>query len=415
MSVFATARDRVAEIDAEIIRLQKEREPLKDRLESYKYPVLTLPNEIISEFFIHVIPPYPLRAPTTGPFSPTALGQICHKWRDIALSTPVLWSSLSITLEYRTLKKKFMFLETWLSRSRSHPVSISLIDQRGEVGLAEINRFLQAICLHASHLDYLELRLPLGDSNLPLLQQPMPLLSSVELFCDRVDTEAPVPVFQASPRLRKINIHRFTANLVFPWSQMSTFTCDYIAYSDLAPLLGLAAESLVHCYVKHMRLGSSPTLITPLLALESLIFSGNFVPAYPLFFLNGLLSTMTLPALRRLHIPEEYLGAQPIHKLVAFIEKSGCSLQELRIIDPRLQRDIYRKAFASIPLLEFVFEDADEQYEQGLEDEDADKDENDDEDDDGDGDGSSDENEDEYGEQGEDNSSDGDEERSDDD
>ncbi|KAJ7705931.1 hypothetical protein B0H14DRAFT_2415857, partial [Mycena olivaceomarginata] len=53
-------------------------------------PVLTLPNEIISEIFVQFLPVYPLSSPSTGPFSPTLLTQICRRWREIALTTPLL-------------------------------------------------------------------------------------------------------------------------------------------------------------------------------------------------------------------------------------------------------------------------------------------------------------------------------------
>jgi hypothetical protein len=59
------------------------------QFDTYKYPVLALPNDVVSEIFIHAL--FSLPAPIPAPPSPTILAQICHKWRDIALSTPALW------------------------------------------------------------------------------------------------------------------------------------------------------------------------------------------------------------------------------------------------------------------------------------------------------------------------------------
>ncbi|KAJ7917678.1 hypothetical protein B0H13DRAFT_2657737, partial [Mycena leptocephala] len=60
-------RSRVADISAQILDLERsisalriEKTQAQERLDSYKYPVLTLPNEIVSEIFIHFLPPYPL-------------------------------------------------------------------------------------------------------------------------------------------------------------------------------------------------------------------------------------------------------------------------------------------------------------------------------------------------------------------
>ncbi|KAJ7834594.1 hypothetical protein B0H13DRAFT_1467448, partial [Mycena leptocephala] len=89
---------RVVDIDAEILDLERslfalrnEKALLQHRLDSYKYPVLTLPNEIVSEIFIHFLPIYPFCPPLTGILSPNLLTQICRRWREIALATPGLW------------------------------------------------------------------------------------------------------------------------------------------------------------------------------------------------------------------------------------------------------------------------------------------------------------------------------------
>ncbi|KAK7027863.1 hypothetical protein R3P38DRAFT_3191056 [Favolaschia claudopus] len=60
-------RTRLAEIDLQLtsqpeeceasVALQIERIFVKERLDAYKYPVATLPNEIVSEIFIHFLPP----------------------------------------------------------------------------------------------------------------------------------------------------------------------------------------------------------------------------------------------------------------------------------------------------------------------------------------------------------------------
>ncbi|KAJ6560151.1 hypothetical protein B0H19DRAFT_945240, partial [Mycena capillaripes] len=67
---------------------------VQERLNSFKYPVLTLPAEIISEIFVHFLPIYPSCPPLTGFLSPTLLTQICRKWRHIALTTPALWRAI---------------------------------------------------------------------------------------------------------------------------------------------------------------------------------------------------------------------------------------------------------------------------------------------------------------------------------
>ncbi|KAJ6577973.1 hypothetical protein B0H19DRAFT_1122031 [Mycena capillaripes] len=90
-------RVRVAQLEAQILHLERSLSELRieqsltqERLDSYTYPVLTLPNEIISEIFIHFLPTYPFCPPLTGVLSPTILTHIFRRLREIALGTPVL-------------------------------------------------------------------------------------------------------------------------------------------------------------------------------------------------------------------------------------------------------------------------------------------------------------------------------------
>ncbi|KAJ7899655.1 hypothetical protein B0H13DRAFT_1528413, partial [Mycena leptocephala] len=89
---------RVANIEAQSWHLERSLSALREEKilaqeqhDSYKYPVLTLPKETVSEIFMHVLPAYPSFPPLTGFLSPTLLTHICRTWREIALSIPALW------------------------------------------------------------------------------------------------------------------------------------------------------------------------------------------------------------------------------------------------------------------------------------------------------------------------------------
>ncbi|KAJ6601072.1 hypothetical protein DFH09DRAFT_1069755 [Mycena vulgaris] len=91
----AADRARLADITPQISELERslrppetERDLLHGRLAAYAYAVLTLPNEIVSEIFVHFLPPYPMPPLMIGFLSPALLCQIYRKWREIALSTP---------------------------------------------------------------------------------------------------------------------------------------------------------------------------------------------------------------------------------------------------------------------------------------------------------------------------------------
>ncbi|KAJ7174098.1 hypothetical protein C8R43DRAFT_635436 [Mycena crocata] len=106
MSAREADRARVAEIDIEIRDLEGrihilrvEREAIQERIQTYIYPVLSLPTEITPEIFLQLIPLYPDCPPLTGSLSPSLLTHICRQWRNIALDRPILWRAPDTALE----------------------------------------------------------------------------------------------------------------------------------------------------------------------------------------------------------------------------------------------------------------------------------------------------------------------------
>ncbi|KAJ7161992.1 hypothetical protein C8R43DRAFT_919847 [Mycena crocata] len=354
MSTLVPERHRIAEIDDQILLLLGERETLERRLDTYKYPVLNLPNEIVSEFFIHVLPPYPSRPLIDGLLSPTVLGHVCRRWRDIAFSTPALWRAISVSLgEPRLDDKLFRTLETWLSRSESLPLSLSL-SYDSNLEEDTVQRFLGLIIRHCPRLQYLELSTPIRDPDIALLQHRMPMLCDSSIWAYN-DAEAPTPVLHEAAQLHNLTIPIFRSNLMFPWSQLTRITCYWIDYRDFGVLLEHAAN-LVHCKVAliHTPSAADDTPIEPLLRLETLILTHVTVRRIP----SDVLGALTVPALRQLHVDSELLGLDPIGVLDAFISRTGASLQELCIMGRHLRTALYRQALPDVPTLLFDEEDA---------------------------------------------------------
>lgn len=53
---LAEDRARIADLEAQILDLETQKAVVQERLDAYKYPVSTLPNEIISEIVVHFLP-----------------------------------------------------------------------------------------------------------------------------------------------------------------------------------------------------------------------------------------------------------------------------------------------------------------------------------------------------------------------
>ncbi|KAJ7192150.1 hypothetical protein C8J57DRAFT_1109802, partial [Mycena rebaudengoi] len=112
----ATHRQTIELLEAKQLDSEKQQREWEAALDCIKYPVLTLPAELVSRIFIACLPAYPRPSPHTAPL---LVVQICHHWREIALETSELWASLSILSQYPR-----KFLETWLGRAKGFPLSL---------------------------------------------------------------------------------------------------------------------------------------------------------------------------------------------------------------------------------------------------------------------------------------------------
>ncbi|KAJ7148434.1 hypothetical protein C8R43DRAFT_1008943 [Mycena crocata] len=143
MSSAALAADRtcIADINAQLGDLQEsirlleaQKKIIQDRLDAYKYPVLSLPTEITSEIFLHSLPLYPLRPPMTGRLSPTTLTHVCRRWRSVALATPALWRAMTVAcVATENVETQKDVLKSWLTRSGCFPLSIRLDPYNGHL------------------------------------------------------------------------------------------------------------------------------------------------------------------------------------------------------------------------------------------------------------------------------------------
>ncbi|KAJ7850434.1 hypothetical protein B0H13DRAFT_1905670 [Mycena leptocephala] len=343
LSELAADRARVAEIEAQIVDLERSISQLRaakalaeERLHSYTYPVMTLPNEIVSEIFLAFLPVYPLRSPLAGIHSPTFLTRICRRWRDVALATPELWRAIDIgSLEnHISFERQLDVFDGWLTRSRSCPLSIYIKDG---VNPSDIFSLLLP---HHARCEYLKLHLV---ESQPIFERPMPLLRHLDLV---LNIPPSISSFRQVPLLRTVVLNEVAImDITLPWMDLTSLTLCWVTPSEYLPILQ-QTSNLVHCELSlfyHFDgddLGPTSTIVLP--CLESLTLrrtsSGNVT--------TGHLDTLTAPALRSLTVPERFLGSNPLELLTSFISRSSCKLQELHITERQgSNEDSYRHAF----------------------------------------------------------------------
>ncbi|KAJ7875458.1 hypothetical protein B0H13DRAFT_2550128 [Mycena leptocephala] len=344
-------RARVTDLEAQILHLERslsalrnEKTRAQERLDSYKYPVLTLPNEIVSEIFVHFLPTYPRFPSQTGILSPTMLTQICRTWREIALGTPALWSVMSDNADPSSLLQAHVF-NIWLNRSRSCPLSLQF-----GLGRLEITPVLEFMVPHRARWERLELYF-LSPSHLPILDGPMPLLRYLELHLDPPAVGATSVVFKA-PLLHTVTLNASAASkVILPWAQLTSLALFYVYPNDCVPILQ-QTSNLVRCELRFFffdpndNLPASSDITLP--CLESLILRNAGLDSA-----TDFLETLIVPALRSLEIPEQLL-ADPIDSLTVFISKSSCKLEELLITGTgSVPLSLYCNAFPSIRNISF--------------------------------------------------------------
>ncbi|KAJ7245480.1 hypothetical protein C8J57DRAFT_1725203 [Mycena rebaudengoi] len=350
-SARASDRARVADIDTEILNLRRttkraisalkaEKLIITERLDSYKYPAFSLPNELISEIFIHFLPIYPRCPPLSGKHSPDALTRICRKWRAIALSTPALWRAIS--LEY----DKVDMIKAWLHRSGRLPLSL-----QSDSHTCDEDEILEAIFFHRARWEHVSLEIHPTRLPVPSLEGPLPLLRELELHISAQPNTAIPLTFNEVPQLTTVTLWDFPypTNLL-PWSQLTSLTLIAESPAECTPVLQ-QTPGLVYCELILIgnHIPPSDIILPRLETLVVVLFGADGWGTS-----EGYLFNFVTPALHRLQAPDTFLGPDPISSLTSFITKSGCTLQEVCITGPRSEsKRAYRTALPSIPMISF--------------------------------------------------------------
>ncbi|KAK6977945.1 F-box domain-containing protein [Favolaschia claudopus] len=320
----------------------------KQRLSSYKYPVLTLPNEILGEIFMHFLPPYPDPPPLVGNLSPICLTHVCRRWRDVACKTPSLWRAIELHPSVHRLSnlgETLSLIAKWSARSGHSPLSIRMECRRQ---FDPISIFTSLIP-HRARWEHLNLNFGSGSYIQTLdIDRPMPLLRSLTLTVwDAVGT--PLPLLEV-PLLRTVVINdQGSPSLVLPWSQLTSLTLRRTHPGACLSILREASQLLecrLHLWSQRTPLGGGAVVLP---RLESLVFERDSEVCREFF------ESLVTPALRRLELPEAFLRPHDVETLKAYISKSGCTLQSLRVtaLASLIQQILYRMAFRSIPTITF--------------------------------------------------------------
>ncbi|KAG8722619.1 hypothetical protein FRC08_017452 [Ceratobasidium sp. 394] len=238
-------------------------------------PINYLPAEILAPIFIiavhdsKVLRPKP-NASKRIDFT-TVLASVSHYWRQIALSTPELWSYIDLAprgnqLEYQTL---------WLERSRNQPLHIRYCTLSGPVsGSVDRMKALIQPHLHRCGSWCLAVETRFGQEILRtaiIPHAPPPTLQSLTLFASHyqsfLDTNVP-PQHDFEKFLQSVRILRLHSTALGTWvptafRNLLELTLDAMSFSE-APTAYELVEILRVCTgLRTLRLSSLPIMPPP--------------------------------------------------------------------------------------------------------------------------------------------------------
>ncbi|KAF7366417.1 F-box domain-containing protein [Mycena sanguinolenta] len=348
----AKTQAQICDLKRSITELRTEQAVAQQRIDSHKhYPVLTLPNEITSEIFIHSLPTYPAYPPLVGALSPTSLTQICHKWREVALATPALWRAIEFRRDSGRSEEYSFQIEKWLNRSHSCSLSIHI------VGTAyDLYNALSTLVPHQARLEHLYLDINAQYSLLRPFPIPMPLLRRVDLSlsnCKSFELRA-----IDSPQLRSVRLFNNSVALAvptLPWAQLTSLMLWEMVPNVMVPILH-HVPNLIRCVLKfqwqQFRF-SGPNITLP--CLETLVLVGGDAVA------KHITPNLSVPALLRLEFEQGTLGVNHIALLKALV-LTTIQLREIEITGCTTRRNTvwpseneYRTALPSVSRFSFQY------------------------------------------------------------
>lgn len=115
----------------------EKRQTLQNSLHAHRAvlsPLHRVPVEILAQIFTLCLPPFPSRPSVND--APLLFERICTRWRDVARSTRILWTSITLDLVPEATEFEVAIARDWPSRAGHYPLSIALGTQaqlRGEL------------------------------------------------------------------------------------------------------------------------------------------------------------------------------------------------------------------------------------------------------------------------------------------
>ncbi|KAF7353819.1 F-box domain-containing protein [Mycena venus] len=348
--------------DPEISRLQSILASLqmqKARLQWYQEccrsviaPIRKLPSEILETIFLACASPQPNVIPVVG--------QVCRHWRDVAESTPQLWSNISIGRTRFTFSQRYYDLASlFLKRSTTRPLSISIRNPAD-------TRLVSLLFGHADRWG--TLRLSSTDkstyNSLPLHNRALPMLEKLEIIEPTTGPNEgdPVKILHNAPNLKYVVLKNPLDFWDLPWAQLTRLQYDVAATTDAIRILRLCPH-LEECALDKLKeayaadLDGSPIQPLRMRKLRSLRLAVDTVnPTHSVeLMMKTFFDNLTTPCLTSLEI----IGQWSPTDFMGFLARSACKLTHLTLGPGYMRDDKIIDVLQIVPSLNALVLDAD--------------------------------------------------------
>ncbi|KAF9001587.1 hypothetical protein BDQ17DRAFT_1358480 [Cyathus striatus] len=303
-------------------------------------PIRKLPPEILSSIFLETL--------LDEDFTPN----ICSSWRKIALHTPELWSSISISEVRSKPSPQIPLMECWIQRSGVSYISFKVVEERRFASTVSLlSRILDIYIPHYArwrkvHLMYgstFSLRSGFGvlppDAVFPMLES---LYLERSQFLEQKEIELISRMLLSAPRLRSVSWISGTLYTSFsvPWAQLSQLIIDHpIPMSDVIRILSDCSDlqdvelSLMPDFQSLDDSSSETVLMHCTLQRLKLHVLVDTKPLFNRLQLPRLkhLSLEMLRSIRPEIVPQEANWLN--EEFISFLSRSGCSLDYFSLSD----------------------------------------------------------------------------------
>ena len=344
--------DELAELDELSERLRLKRYDLKRKINQFHSPIVRqLPPDVMSTIFESCLPDFADHQPSFTVYPkenrfktlsiPLSLGAICSYWREIAWSTPSLWSSLVVCVSSELDSHMGTSIaREWLARSGQLPLSIRIYSKpRSKKAVSAL-----ADIINQYSARWYDLDLCIPDhcyQHFHATGNHAPILKFIRFSCiDYMDFK-----FQLTcPRLERACLSFFlVGGTNIQWDNLTHLTLRYILVDDSFLILRKTPR-LVFCSVTSAFKPNGRIGAIVLTSLRSLQLPTTNLAS---FFLDNIIA----PHLEELSLPCHY--SPSMEDIASFLRRSACSLRSFSIpfsnYPPYIER--FMNLLQSIPSL----------------------------------------------------------------